>query len=115
MTDADCLFCSFVAGTPTPDVVAETEHSLAFRDINPQAPTHVLVVPKRHTPNAVSLAEASADELADVLALAGRVAEAEGLGAGYRLVFNTGDHAGQTVQHAHLHVLGGRAMTWPPG
>lgn len=111
----DCLFCRFVSGELTPDVVAETDHSLAFRDINAQAPTHVLVIPKRHVDNAAALAEASSDELADVFALAGQVAAAEGVDGGYRLVFNTGAEAGQTVFHAHLHVLGGRQMEWPPG
>lgn len=117
MTDPDpsCLFCRFVSREITPDVVAETEHSLAFRDINPQAPTHVLVVPKRHVRNAAALAAASPIEAADVLALGGIVAESEGLGEGYRFVFNTGAQAGQTVFHAHLHVLGGRDLTWPPG
>lgn len=112
---SDCLFCRFVAREITPEVVAETDHSLAFRDINPQAPTHVLVVPKRHVEHAAGLAAASADELADLVALAASVAAAEGLEGGYRLVFNTGADAGQTVFHAHLHVLGGRAMEWPPG
>lgn len=111
----DCLFCRFVAREITPDIVAETEHSLAFRDINPQAPTHVLVVPKRHVENAAELAAASAEEAADVLRLGAQVAAAEGLGEGYRFVFNTGAQAGQTVFHAHLHVLGGREMQWPPG
>lgn len=112
---SDCLFCRFVSGEITPDVVAETEHSLAFRDLHPQAPTHVLVVPRRHVENAAELAAASADELADVVALAGTVARQEGLADGYRLVFNTGEEAGQSVFHAHLHLLGGRAFGWPPG
>lgn len=117
MTDHDpsCLFCKFVSREITADVVAETELSLAFRDINPQAPTHVLVVPKRHVPNAAALAATSPVETADVLALGGLVAQDEGLGEGYRFVFNTGAQAGQTVFHAHLHVLGGRDLTWPPG
>lgn len=95
-------------------MVAETDLSLAFRDINPQAPTHVLVIPKRHVATGRELA-AYPLEVADVVALAGTVAEAEGLVDGYRMVFNTGGDAGQTVFHAHLHLLGGRAMTWPPG
>lgn len=112
---ADCLFCRFVTRELEPDVVAETDLSLAFRDINPQAPTHVLVIPKRHVANAAELTAASAQELADVFTLASRVAEIDGLSLGYRLVFNTGPHSGQEVFHAHLHVLGGRQMTWPPG
>ena len=111
----DCLFCKFVRGDITPDVVAETADSLAFRDINPQAPTHVLVIPKRHVANAVELATSSPEETADLMELAGKVAESEGLDGNYRLVFNTGAGAGQTVFHAHLHVLGGRQMEWPPG
>ncbi|MEO6019086.1 MAG: HIT domain-containing protein [Knoellia sp.] len=114
-TDPDCLFCTFVSREVEPDVVGETEHSLAFRDINAQAPTHVLVVPKRHVANAGELARASATELQDVVLLARTVAEAEELDGDYRLVFNTGAGAGQSVFHAHLHLLGGRSMQWPPG
>ncbi len=111
----DCLFCQFVSGALTPDVVHETETTLAFRDINPQAPTHVLVVPKTHQPDAAALAAAEPGVLVDLLTAAAAVAEQENLGAGYRLVFNTGAEAGQTVFHVHCHVLGGRPMTWPPG
>ena len=111
---SDCLFCTFVARDIEPAVVAETDLSLAFRDINPQAPTHVLVVPKRHLPNAGALA-AYPEELADVIDLARTVAEQEGLDSGYRLVFNTGADAGQTVFHVHCHLLGGRQLSWPPG
>jgi histidine triad (HIT) family protein len=114
MTD-DCLFCSFVAGDPQPDVVHETATTLAFRDINPQAPTHVLVVPKAHHPDAAALTAAHPDVMADLVSTAAAVAEAEDLGEGYRMVLNTGAQAGQTVFHVHLHLLGGRAMEWPPG
>lgn len=110
----DCLFCKFVSGEIAPDVVIETESSLAFRDISPQAPTHVLVVPKTHYVNVGELAE-HPEALTDVVRTARQVAESEGLGEGYRLVFNTGAQGGQTVFHVHAHVLGGRAMTWPPG
>jgi histidine triad (HIT) family protein len=110
----DCLFCRVVAGGVPADVVARTEHSLAFRDIDPAAPTHVLVVPTRHVSDLATLGTASADELADVVALAARVAQSEGL-PGYRLVANTGAAAQQSVFHAHLHVLGGRPLSWPPG
>ena len=112
---ADCLFCSIVAGDIPADVVHETGTTLAFRDLEPQAPTHVLVVPRRHEPDAASLAAAAPTELVDLVEAAASVAEQEGLGAGYRLVFNTGAAAHQTVFHAHLHVLGGRSMGWPPG
>jgi histidine triad (HIT) family protein len=111
---ADCLFCRILDGTIPADVVAETPHSVAFRDIDPKAPTHVLVIPRRHVENVAELAQASDEEVTDVIRLAARVAADEELD-GYRLVANTGADAHQTVFHAHLHVLGGRAMTWPPG
>ena len=109
---ADCLFCRIVAGEIPATVVRESEATLAFRDINPQAPTHVLVVPKAHSPNAAALADADPALAGALLAEAGRVAEDEKVaesagGAGYRLIFNTGAGAGQSVFHAHVHVLGG--------
>jgi histidine triad (HIT) family protein len=110
----DCLFCRIVARTIPADVVAESEHSLAFRDLDPQAPTHVLVVPRRHVPDLAALATASPGELADAVGLAAVVARQEGL-PGYRIVANTGAAAQQSVFHAHLHVLGGRELRWPPG
>ncbi|NJP65248.1 histidine triad nucleotide-binding protein [Streptomyces spiramenti] len=113
---ADCLFCKIVAGDVPATVVHETETTLAFRDINPQAPTHVLVIPRAHYADAASLAEAEPDVAADVVTVAGRVAEQEGAGdSGYRVVFNTGAGAGQTVFHAHAHLLAGRGLNWPPG
>ncbi|HET7529860.1 MAG TPA: histidine triad nucleotide-binding protein [Mycobacteriales bacterium] len=113
---SDCLFCRIVAGEVPADVVAQTDAALAFRDINPQAPTHVLVVPKEHSDNAAALARQDGELLAEVFRLAASVAEDEGLAdAGYRLVTNTGDAAGQTVHHLHVHVLGGRSLGWPPG
>ena len=112
---ADCLFCRFVSGELQPDVVHETKSTLAFRDINPQAPTHVLVIPKAHHPDVVTLGDRAPDELADLFDVVRQVVEAEQLGEGYRVVFNTGPGAGQTVSHAHGHVLGGRVLTWPPG
>lgn len=111
----DCLFCRIIDGEIPATRVGESQTALAFRDIDPQAPTHVLVIPKRHVATVVALAAVSADELHAVFALAGRVAVDEGLDAGYRLVANTGRDAGQLVEHAHLHLIGGRAMTWPPG
>jgi histidine triad (HIT) family protein len=96
--------------------VLESDRTLAFRDINPQAPVHVLVVPKDHYPDAAALAAADAGLLDEVVAQAHRIAVSEGIASGgYRLVFNTGERAGQSVPHAHVHLLGGRAMTWPPG
>ena len=119
---ADCLFCKIVAGEVPATVVRESQTTVAFRDINPQAPTHVLVIPKSHYPDAVSLAEAEPQLAVDVLLETGRVAADEnivasesGPGSGYRVVFNTGSGAGQTVFHAHAHVLGGRGFNWPPG
>ena len=109
-----CLFCDMLEGKVPIDVVRETGESVAFRDINPQAPTHVLVIPRRHVENLGALAEYP-EELADVVALGASVAEEAGLEAGFRMVANTGELAGQTVFHAHLHVLGGRRMAWPPG
>lgn len=113
-TSQDCVFCRIVAGGIPAEVVAETDRSLAFRDLSPQAPTHVLVVPRRHVPDVAALAAASPQELADAVALAQRVADEAGL-PGYRLVANTGAAAQQSVFHAHLHVVGGRELTWPPG
>ena len=113
--DADCLFCKVAAGEVHADVVHQTATTVAFRDIAPQAPTHVLVIPRHHHRNAVALGAAEPDVLIDLFAAAGRVAEQEGLDNGYRLVLNTGPDANQTVDHAHLHVIGGRSMGWPPG
>ncbi len=111
----DCLFCAMVAGEVQPDTVLETETVLAFRDINPQAPTHVLVIPKVHQPSLAALAEHEPAAAIDLVNAVAAVAEQEGLGEGYRLVFNTGAAAQQTVFHVHGHVLGGRPMQWPPG
>lgn len=113
--DVDCLFCRIVAGEIPADRVLETDDVLALRDIEPQAPTHVLVVPKRHVPDVDSLEDEDAGLLAAMFAAVRRVAEAEGLASGYRVVTNVGAEAGQSVFHLHLHVLGGRAMRWPPG
>lgn len=111
----DCLFCKIVAGDVPAEIVHASDLSVAFRDINPQAPTHVLVIPRSHYPNAAELAHHEPSTLADLVATAHDVAEKEGLDDGYRLVFNTGEGAGQVVFHAHLHVIGGRPFGWPPG
>ncbi|HET6561366.1 MAG TPA: HIT domain-containing protein [Marmoricola sp.] len=111
----ECLFCKFVSGEIETDVVHESDTTLAFRDIDPQAPTHVLVVPKVHQPTVAALGAAEPAVLADLVAAADAVAEQEGLGSGYRLVFNTGPDAQQSVFHVHGHVIGGRPMGWPPG
>jgi histidine triad (HIT) family protein len=112
----DCLFCSIVAGDVPADVVMESERTIAFRDINPQAPVHVLVIPREHLRDLAAMAAADDGLLDEVAEQAHRVAVAEGVAdSGYRVVFNTGADAGQTVWHAHAHVLGGRPMAWPPG
>ncbi|HEX7739134.1 MAG TPA: histidine triad nucleotide-binding protein [Marmoricola sp.] len=119
MADPDCLFCKIIAREVPGDIVFENEHALAFRDIAPAAPVHVLVVPKEHLPNAAAVAEHDSGHgtalSAELIRAAAQVAASEGLDNGYRLVFNTGADAQQTVFHAHLHVLGGRPMGWPPG
>ncbi|MEI7031304.1 histidine triad nucleotide-binding protein [Streptomyces pratensis] len=112
----DCLFCKIVSKDIPATIVRESATTVAFRDINPQAPTHVLVIPKAHYPDAASLAAAEPQVAADVLREAGEVAADEQVdGTGYRIILNTGSGAGQTVFHAHAHVLGGRGLEWPPG
>ena len=110
----DCLFCRIVAGELPAKVVAETDECVAFRDIDPKAPVHVVVVPRRHVS---SLNEATDPTLIGSLSLlAADIAKSEGIAeSGYRTVINTNSDAGQTVFHIHLHLLGGRAMSWPPG
>lgn len=109
-----CLFCRIVAKEIPANIVAETATALAFRDIAPQAPVHVLVIPKQHVASLDAVTDASM--LAEITMLAQRVARELGIAeSGYRAVMNTGDDGGQTVHHLHLHVLGGRAMKWPPG
>ena len=113
--DDDCLFCKIVAGEIPADLVHKTETTIAFRDIEPQAPVHVLVISRDHYRNAAELAHDEPGTAVDLLTVADAVAEQEGLEDGYRLVFNTGAGANQLVFHVHLHVLGGRRMGWPPG
>jgi histidine triad (HIT) family protein len=110
----DCLFCKMVEGDIKPDIVFENEDILAFRDINPQAPVHILIIPKRHV--------ATLNDLADIqlggqlLQVSIELAKQEGLADdGYRTVFNCNNNGGQAVYHLHLHLLGGRQMAWPPG
>lgn len=110
----NCLFCKIIAGEIPADKVLENEKLLAFNDINPQAPVHILVIPKSHYENAAELADAQPDTLSELFKAAKELAVAHNL-AGYRTVFNTGAAAGQTVFHAHLHLIGGRALQWPPG
>jgi histidine triad (HIT) family protein len=110
MPENDCLFCRIIAGDIPSTKVYETDTTYAFRDINPQAAVHVLVVPRTHYEDAEALADAP-QELADVISAGTAVAKQEGIdSSGFRLVFNTGEHAGRTVFHAHLHVLGGEQL-----
>ena len=112
----DCLFCGIAAAEIPATIVSANERTIAFRDINPQAPVHILVIPRDHHANVAELAAAGDDLLVDLVAHAHDVAVAEGIAdSGYRVVFNTGPQAGQTVAHVHAHVLGGRSMSWPPG
>jgi histidine triad (HIT) family protein len=110
----NCLFCRIVNGEIPAKVVKQNEHALAFRDLHPAAPTHVLVIPKVHVADVSEVSDAAI--LGQVFALAREVALDEGLAeGGYRLVVNNGANAGQSVFHLHMHVLGGRQMAWPPG
>ncbi len=112
----DCLFCAIAAETIPATRVLATDRVLAFRDIRPQAPTHVLVIPREHYPDVAALAAGDAALLHEVVTQAYQVAVAEGISDdGYRVVFNTGPDGGQEVPHVHAHVLGGRSLTWPPG
>lgn len=114
MPAESCPFCRIVEGAIPATVVAQSERSVAFRDIQPVAPTHVLVIPKSHVTHLGELAGDPAG-LADLFRLAVDVADREGLSGGYRMVTNTGADGGQVVLHAHLHVVGGRGLGWPPG
>ncbi|MFQ5808975.1 MAG: histidine triad nucleotide-binding protein [Armatimonadota bacterium] len=113
---AECIFCKIVNGELDSEVVYDDETAVAFKDISPQAPHHVLVIPRQHIP---SVADAGPDDeplLGHLCGVAARLAEQFGLaGDGYRLVINCGAHGGQAVDHLHVHLLGGRQLTWPPG
>ena len=111
----DCLFCKIAAKEIEAKVVAETDAVIAFRDISPAAPTHVLVIPKDHLSSANELSADRAELLGELVSTIVEVAGSEGLGKGYRIVANVGPEGGQTVDHLHFHVLGGRSMGWPPG
>jgi len=112
---SDCLFCAIVAGDVPSDRVVETDDTYAFRDINPAAPVHVLVIPKRHVPTVEHLEPGDADVLAACFATIQEVARSEGIADdGYRVVANVGRHGGMTIPHLHFHVIGGRPLRWPP-
>ncbi len=113
---SDCLFCKMVSGEIAPDTVYENDDVLAFRDIDPQAPTHVLVVPKQHIARLNDLSDDNAGLIGEMMLAAVQVARQEGISEqGYRTLLNCNADGGQTVFHIHLHLLGGRVMRWPPG
>ena len=111
----NCLFCAIAAGEITATIVAENDRLVVFADVNPQAPTHVLAIPRDHYTDFAELVDADPQLAVDVMAAATQAARQAGLDDGYRIVFNTGPNSGQTVPHVHAHVLGGRQLTWPPG
>ena len=114
--DADCPFCRIVAGEVPAQILRQTEHVVAFRDINPQAPAHILIVPKEHMRSLEEVGEDHAALLVEMIQAAVQLARADGVDrSGWRLVANTGPDAGQSVHHLHFHLLGGRRMAWPPG
>ena len=112
---ADCLFCKIVAKELPADVLHESDSVMAFRDINPGAPTHVLVIPKEHIASASDLTDTHGDLLAEIFTVLKQLADDSGVSNGHRIVTNVGSDAGQTVHHLHFHLLGGRSMAWPPG
>ena len=116
MSEQDCLFCSILNGDMPADIVYESDAAIAFRDINPQAPTHVVVIPRKHVATINDLNEEDREIVGSLYLAAKDIARAEGISdEGYRTVMNCNEAAGQSVFHIHLHVLGGRALGWPPG
>ena len=113
---SDCLFCKMISGDIAPDTVYEDDEVLAFRDISPQAPTHVLVIPKQHVSTINDIDDSNSHLVGKMMMAAARVAKQEGFAqSGYRTILNCNEDGGQTVFHIHLHLLGGRRMNWPPG
>ena len=111
----DCIFCKIANGEIPSTKVYEDDICLGFRDLNPQAPTHILVIPKEHIQSVADIAPENSAVVAHIFEVIAKVAKQEGLEDGYRVVSNIGESAGQTVPHLHFHILGGRDMTWPPG
>lgn len=112
----DCIFCKIVAREIPANIVYQDDRLTAFRDVNPQAPVHILIVPNEHIPSTLELKPEHDSVIGEIVRAAGVLAEREGTAQrGFRLVLNTGADAGQTVQHLHFHLLGGRVMQWPPG
>jgi histidine triad (HIT) family protein len=112
---SDCIFCKIASGSIPANIVKQDDRAVAFRDLNPQAPTHVLIIPKKHIASLDVLDDADSAVVGHLLVVARQIAKDEGLTDGWRTVFNVGKHAGQTVFHIHLHLLGGRSLGWPPG
>ena len=111
----DCLFCKIVEGSIPATLLYQDDQALAFADINPQAPVHLLVIPRRHIVSLAHAVETDADLLGHLHWIAAELARSQGLTNGYRTLINIGDDGGQTVHHLHIHLLGGRHMNWPPG
>ena len=110
-----CIFCKIAQGELQSDIIREDDQAVAFRDINSQAPTHILIIPKKHIPTLAEASEQEGSLLGHLLLMARQVAEDQNLRDGYRVVINNGVTAGQTVFHIHLHLMGGRSFDWPPG
>lgn len=111
----DCLFCKIINGEIPSNKVYEDDRVFAFRDIAPQAPTHILIIPKQHIKSAAEIDEINSDVVAHIFEVAAKIAKQEGLDDGFRIVNNCGDIAGQTVKHLHFHLMGGREFGWPAG
>ena len=115
-SNSDCLFCKILAGDIPADIIYESDTAIAFRDINPQAPTHVLIIPRKHIATVNEISDADQALVGSLYSAAREIAAAEGIAEdGYRAVMNCNEGAGQSVFHIHLHLLGGRAFGWPPG
>ena len=112
---SDCVFCKIAQGKLESDIIREDAQAVAFRDINSQAPTHILIIPKKYIPTLAEASEQEGNLLGHLLLMARQVAEDQNLTSGYRVVINNGVAAGQTAFHIHLHLMGGRAFDWPPG
>ena len=111
----DCLFCKIASGVLSSEFLLETNHLVAFRDLNPVAPSHILVIPKKHISSLAHLEPVDQDLMGEMMLAIKDLAEQEGLESGFRVVANTGDHGGQSVHHLHFHLIGGRSLRWPPG
>ncbi|MEA3496873.1 MAG: histidine triad nucleotide-binding protein [Bacteroidota bacterium] len=111
----DCIFCKIAKGEIKSDIVFENEKLIAFKDLNPQAPIHILIIPKKHISRVENLSEENSSLMGELIITAKQIADKMNIKNGYRLVFNNGENGGQEVEHIHLHLLAGRKFTWPPG